>query len=117
MFLVARVRSDFGPRPHGDDGDHGSKSPETSARSIVARWIVTSTSALAIASAALRESLRRARRSNSALEMAPHDPELQRVVAEVLVRVEGFFRRCAAAGQKNRTIQRRKPPRIWLASC
>jgi len=41
---------------------------------------------------------------NSALEMAPHDPELQRVVAEVLVRVEGFFRRCAAAGQSNGTI-------------
>jgi TetR/AcrR family transcriptional repressor of nem operon len=41
---------------------------------------------------------------NSALEMAPHDPEFQRVVAEVLVQVEGFFRRCAAAGQKNGTI-------------
>ena len=41
---------------------------------------------------------------NSALEMAPHDRELQRVVAEVLVQVEGCFRRCAAAGQKNGTI-------------
>ena len=41
---------------------------------------------------------------NSALEMAPHDPEFQRVVAEVLVQVEGFFRRCAAAGQKDGTI-------------
>jgi TetR/AcrR family transcriptional repressor of nem operon len=41
---------------------------------------------------------------NSALEMAPHDPEFQRVVAEVLIPVEGFFRRCAAAGQKNGTI-------------
>jgi len=41
---------------------------------------------------------------NSALEMAPHDPEFQRIVAEVLVQVEGFFRRCAAAGQKDGTI-------------
>jgi TetR/AcrR family transcriptional regulator, transcriptional repressor for nem operon len=41
---------------------------------------------------------------NSALEMAPHDPEFQRVVAEVLVQVEAFFRRCVAAGQKNGTI-------------
>jgi TetR/AcrR family transcriptional regulator, transcriptional repressor for nem operon len=41
---------------------------------------------------------------NSALEMAPHDPEFRRVVAEVLVQVEAFFRRCVAAGQKNGTI-------------
>jgi TetR/AcrR family transcriptional regulator, transcriptional repressor for nem operon len=41
---------------------------------------------------------------NTALEMAPHDPEFQRVVAEVLVQAEGFFQRCAAAGQKNATI-------------
>ena len=26
MFLVARVRSDFGPRPRREDGDHGSES-------------------------------------------------------------------------------------------
>ena len=25
MFLVARVRSDFGPRPRREDGDHGSE--------------------------------------------------------------------------------------------
>jgi TetR/AcrR family transcriptional regulator, transcriptional repressor for nem operon len=41
---------------------------------------------------------------NTALEMAPHDPEFQRVVAEVLVQADGFFQRCAAAGQKNATI-------------
>jgi TetR/AcrR family transcriptional regulator, transcriptional repressor for nem operon len=41
---------------------------------------------------------------NSALEMAPHDPEFQCVVAEVLVQVERFFRRCAAAGQRGGTI-------------
>ena len=41
---------------------------------------------------------------NSALEMAPHDPEFQRVVADVLVQVEGFFRRCVAVGQSEGTI-------------
>ena len=41
---------------------------------------------------------------NSALEMAPHDPEFQRVVADVLVQVEGFFRRCVALGQSEGTI-------------
>ena len=41
---------------------------------------------------------------NSALEMAPHDPEFQRVVADVLVQVEGFFRRCVAMGQSEGTI-------------
>ncbi len=41
---------------------------------------------------------------NSALELAPHDPEFQRVVADVLLQVEGFFRRCVAAGQRDGTI-------------
>ena len=41
---------------------------------------------------------------NSALEMAPHDPEFQRVVADVLVQVEGFFLRCVSAGQSDGTI-------------
>jgi TetR/AcrR family transcriptional regulator, transcriptional repressor for nem operon len=41
---------------------------------------------------------------NTALEMAPHDPEFQCVVADVLVQVEGFFRRCVAAGQSKGTI-------------
>jgi len=41
---------------------------------------------------------------NSALEMAPHDPEFQRVVGDVLVQVEGFFRRCVAMGQSEGTI-------------
>ena len=36
---------------------------------------------------------------NSALEVAPHDPEFQKIIAEVLVRVEAFFQRCVAAGQ------------------
>src|SRR5271170_582945 len=41
---------------------------------------------------------------NSALEVAPHDPEFQRVIADVLAEVEGFFRRCVAAGQSAGTI-------------
>lgn len=41
---------------------------------------------------------------NSALEVAPHDPEFQRVVADVLVQVEAFFRRCVAAGQCDGSI-------------
>ncbi|OTP66395.1 TetR/AcrR family transcriptional regulator [Caballeronia sordidicola] len=37
---------------------------------------------------------------NSALEVAPHDPEFQQVVAGVLVKIEAFFRRCVLAGQQ-----------------
>lgn len=43
---------------------------------------------------------------NSALEVAPHDPEFQRVVAGVLVQVEAFFRRCVARGQADGSIGR-----------
>ena len=41
---------------------------------------------------------------NSALEVAPHDPEFQRVVAEILGEIEAFFRRCVVAGQKSGTV-------------
>jgi TetR/AcrR family transcriptional regulator, transcriptional repressor for nem operon len=41
---------------------------------------------------------------NAALETAPHDPAFQRVVADVLIQVEAFFRRCVYAGQKAGTI-------------
>jgi TetR/AcrR family transcriptional repressor of nem operon len=41
---------------------------------------------------------------NSALDMAPHDPECREVVAEELVYLEEFFRRCVAAGQQEGTI-------------
>ncbi|NKM28222.1 TetR/AcrR family transcriptional regulator [Rhizobium laguerreae] len=41
---------------------------------------------------------------NSALEVAPHDEEFQRVVSEVLRQVEAFFRRCIEAGQKDGSI-------------
>jgi TetR/AcrR family transcriptional repressor of nem operon len=36
---------------------------------------------------------------NSALDVAPHDPEFQQIVAGVLVRIEAFFGRCVRAGQ------------------
>jgi len=41
---------------------------------------------------------------NAALEVAPHDPGFQKVVAHVLVRLEQFFRRTVAAGQADGTI-------------
>jgi len=41
---------------------------------------------------------------NSAIEIAPHDPEFQLVIADVLVRVERFFLRCLRAGQADGTI-------------
>jgi TetR/AcrR family transcriptional repressor of nem operon len=41
---------------------------------------------------------------NSALEVAPHDPEFRKVVAEELVQLEAFFRRCAEAAQRAGTI-------------
>ena len=41
---------------------------------------------------------------NSALEVAPHHPDLRQVVAEGLAKVEAFFRRCVAAGQQSGTI-------------
>ena len=44
---------------------------------------------------------------NSAMEVAPHDPEFQRVVADVLVQVEAFFLRCVSAGQRDGSIQAR----------
>ncbi|EJC63480.1 transcriptional regulator [Rhizobium leguminosarum bv. viciae WSM1455] len=43
---------------------------------------------------------------NSALEVAPHDDEFQRVVAQVLVQVEAFFRHCVEKGQKDGSINR-----------
>jgi TetR/AcrR family transcriptional repressor of nem operon len=46
---------------------------------------------------------------NSALEVAPHDPEFQRVVSGMLVQVEAFFRRCVEAGQRDGTIAAAQP--------
>jgi TetR/AcrR family transcriptional repressor of nem operon len=41
---------------------------------------------------------------NSALEVAPHDPDLRRIVTGVLLGIETFFRRCVEAGQADGTI-------------
>jgi TetR/AcrR family transcriptional repressor of nem operon len=41
---------------------------------------------------------------NSALEMAPYDPVFRKVIAQELAFIEGFFRRCVAAGQADGTI-------------
>lgn len=45
---------------------------------------------------------------NSALEVAPHDEEFQRVVASVLVQVEAFFLRCVEKGQENGSVCNRQ---------
>ena len=41
---------------------------------------------------------------NAALDVAPHDPHFQQVVAGVLAQIEEFFRRCVEAGQRDKTI-------------
>jgi TetR/AcrR family transcriptional regulator, transcriptional repressor for nem operon len=46
---------------------------------------------------------------NAALEMAPYDPEFRQVVAEELVFLEAFFRRCVIAGQAEGTISTSQP--------
>ncbi len=46
---------------------------------------------------------------NSALESAPHDPDLQKNVAEVFGRIEGFFRRSVEAGQRDGSIASPQP--------
>ena len=45
---------------------------------------------------------------NSALELAPHDPEFRKFIAGVLTRIETFFRTCAEKGQADGTITRSK---------
>ena len=45
---------------------------------------------------------------NSALEIAPHDPEFRKIVTEVLGHIEAFFRRCVQAGQRDGTITTRQ---------
>lgn len=41
---------------------------------------------------------------NAALDVAPHDDEFQRIVAEVMTRIELFFRDCVQKGQEQGTI-------------
>jgi TetR/AcrR family transcriptional repressor of nem operon len=47
---------------------------------------------------------------NAALDVAPHDPEFQRIVADVLIQIEAFFRRCVETGQADGTITRSHTP-------
>jgi TetR/AcrR family transcriptional repressor of nem operon len=46
---------------------------------------------------------------NSAMEVAPHDPEFQKAIAGILTRVEAFFCRCVEAGQRDGTIATSQP--------
>jgi TetR/AcrR family transcriptional repressor of nem operon len=46
---------------------------------------------------------------NAALELAPYDPEFQKLVAEEMMFIEAFFRRCVAAGQKDGSIIGTRP--------
>lgn len=46
---------------------------------------------------------------NSALEIAPHDLELRKVIAAVLSRIEAFFVGCIEAGQAQGTITSSMP--------
>lgn len=48
---------------------------------------------------------------NSALELAPHDPELRKVIVKVLRRLEAFFLTCIEKGQADETITRLQPAR------
>ena len=47
---------------------------------------------------------------NSALEIAPHDPELAAEIAERLGEIEAFFRRSIVAAQAQGTIPRKQKP-------
>ena len=49
---------------------------------------------------------------NSALEVAPHDAEFQKIIAGVLSRIESFFLRRITAGQANRTITQSLPAEV-----
>ena len=42
--------------------------------------------------------------ANAALEVAPHDPDIAKVVAERMSELEAFFRRCVVAGQSDGSI-------------
>ena len=46
---------------------------------------------------------------NAALDVAPHDPEFQKIVAGVLNRIEAFFLGCVKDGQTDGTITRSIP--------
>ena len=46
---------------------------------------------------------------NSALEMAPHDPEFRATIAATLKRIESFFLACVENGQADGTITSSRP--------
>jgi TetR/AcrR family transcriptional regulator, transcriptional repressor for nem operon len=46
---------------------------------------------------------------NSALEIAPHDAEFQKIIAGVLARIESFFLGCVSAGQADGTVTQSLP--------
>ena len=46
---------------------------------------------------------------NSALEVAPHDPEFQKIIAVVLARIERFFLHCINTGQTDGTVTQSLP--------
>lgn len=46
---------------------------------------------------------------NSALELAPHDPEFRTIIVEALKNIEKFFLRAIRAGQRDGTITRALP--------
>lgn len=46
---------------------------------------------------------------NAALELAPYDPEFHQLVAEEMIFIEAFFRRCVEAGQKDGSIADNRP--------
>jgi TetR/AcrR family transcriptional repressor of nem operon len=46
---------------------------------------------------------------NSALEIAPHDPEFRKMIAETLGRIELFFLTCVKKGQADGTITSSRP--------
>ena len=46
---------------------------------------------------------------NAALDVAPNDPDFQKIVAGVLGRIEAFFLGCVRAGQADGTIARSLP--------
>ena len=46
---------------------------------------------------------------NSALELAPHDPEFRGMIVEALKRIESFFLTCVETGQADGAITRSRP--------
>ena len=46
---------------------------------------------------------------NAALELAPYDPEFQKLVVEEMLFIEAFFRRCVEQGQKDGLIVASRP--------